>query len=499
MKPRGVAWRRPSGRKGFGASQSVNLLTDGAALLTPKLASALAPHRAAFVGIYVFTLLLYARPNDLFPGLLGEFPLAKIVAIIAPLAYFSRQISSGEPLVRWTLEIKMVLLISLLGVLWMPAAASPKDSMDTLTDPFLKAVTIFVLMVNVINTRERLCSLWKLVIISGTVLATFAIRSYLSGQFTMRGLRIEGLVNGMFGNPNDLAAALDMLLPFAVVLGLMNKGKARIFYLVCAFVMAFGIIATFSRGGFLGLLATGGVLLWKLGRGQRFKTIFTTVFILGILLAATPGGYGSRLSSIFDNNKDKTGSAQERRQLMERAFEVFMRRPVVGVGMGNFHIYSIREKEAHNAYLEIAAELGVMGLIAYLIVIFAPFRSLRRIEEQTTQDSSEEGRQMRYLSVAIQAALVAYIVCSFFASIQYLWYLYYTVGYGVALRFIYAAETQQAVVPNNSLVRSAWPTQATRRTGRGKGMLWQSAPAHGKSSQKSPQPIVNPQNFRRTT
>ena len=37
------------------------------------------------------------------------------------------------------------------------------------------------------------------------------------------------------------------------------------------------------------------------------------------------------------------------------------------------HIYSIREKEAHNAYLEIAAELGVMGLIAYLIVIFAHF------------------------------------------------------------------------------------------------------------------------------
>jgi hypothetical protein len=43
-------------------------------------------------------------------------------------------------------------------------------------------------------------------------------------------------------------------------------------------------------------------------------------------------------------------------------------------------------------------------------------------------------RTAYYLSVGIQAASVAYIVCSLFASIQYLWYLYYPVAYAIALR-----------------------------------------------------------------
>jgi O-antigen ligase len=143
---------------------------------------------------------------------------------------------------------------------------------------------------------------------------------------------------------------------------------------------------------------------------------------------------------------------------------------VVGVGMGNFHIYSIREKEAHNAYLEIAAELGVMGLIAYLIVIFAPFRSLRRIERKTRDMGSTGEREMYWMSVGIQAAFIAYMVCSFFASIQYLWYLYYTAAYAVALRQIHAAEKMEISSPDNQT-----PPAPGAKTAR--GTLWRSFPS----------------------
>jgi O-antigen ligase len=138
--------------------------------------------------------------------------------------------------------------------------------------------------------------------------------------------------------------------------------------------------------------------------------------------------------------------------------------------MGNFHIYSISEKEAHNAYLEIAAELGVMGLIAYLVVIFAPFRSLRRIERQTRDMRSKSEREMYWLSVSIQAALIAYMVCSFFASIQYLWYLYYTAAYAVALRQIHAAEEMESTLPNTQT--PAPPLKPGAKTA--KGVLWPS-------------------------
>jgi O-antigen ligase len=407
-------------------------LTSGAGATRGK-------HWMAFAGVYLFTLMLYARPNDLLPAL-GAFPLVKIVAVGVLLIYIGSKISAGERLSVWTLEMTMLMVIAALGLLLMPIAASPKQSMDMLTDSYLKTVIIFILMVNLIDTRGRIFSMWKLVVVCGAALGVGAIRSYIKGEFTTQGLRIEGLVGGMFENPNDLATALDLLLPFAVTLTLISKGLARLFYLACAAVLAVGVLFTLSRGGFLGLIASSGVLLWKLGRWRRLKTTLGVALICGILLAVMPGGYGARIATIFNTAQDQTGSAQLRSELMKRAASVAVSRPIVGVGMGNFHIYSIHEKAAHNAYLEIAAELGVMGLIAYLILILAPLRSLRRIERQTMIMRSRGEREMYWLSVSIQAALVAYMVCSFFSSIQYLWYLYYTAAYAVALRQIHAAE-----------------------------------------------------------
>src|SRR5499426_4493141 len=151
-------------------------LTSGAGATRGK-------HWLAFAGVYLFTLMLYARPNDLLPAI-GAFPLVKIVAISVLLIYIGSKISSGERLSVWTLEMTMLVVIAALGLLFMPIAASPKDSLDTLTDKFLKTVIIFVLMVNLIDTRRRLFSLWKLVVICGAALGIGAIRSYIKGEFT---------------------------------------------------------------------------------------------------------------------------------------------------------------------------------------------------------------------------------------------------------------------------------------------------------------------------
>jgi O-antigen ligase len=432
-------------------ANSPNAVEQGGEIRLPLTSDAGAPrgkHWLAFAGVYLFTLMLYARPNDLLPAL-GDFPLVKIVAISALLIYIGSKISAGERLSGWTLEMTMLVVIAALGLLFMPIAVSPQHSMAVLTEVYLKTVIIFILMVNLIDARQRIFSLWKLVVICGAALGVGAIRSYIKGEFTMRGLRIEGLVGGMFENPNDLATALNLLLPFAVALTVISKGLARLFYLGCAAILTVGILVTLSRGGFLGLLALCVVLLWKLGRGRRLKTILVAVLICGTLFAVMPGGYGARIATIFNTEQDQTGSAQQRRELMERAATIAIKHPLIGVGMGNFHIYSIHDKPAHNAYLEIAAELGVMGLIAYLILIFAPLRSLHRIERQTRGGRSKSAWEMYWLSVSIQAAFIAYMVCSLFASIQYLWYLYYTAAYAVALRQIYAAEEMEILSPDN--------------------------------------------------
>lgn len=407
-------------------------------------------HGLAFAGLFLFTFLLYARPNEMFPQAFGSFPITRIVAVATLLAYFFSKLFKGERLTIWPLELKMLAVITLLGIIFTPIAVAPGDSISMLIDTFLKVGAIFVLMINLIDTRERLTALMKVAVICGTVMAIGAVIDYAAENYSAKGIRIVGWVGGLFGNANDLAASLTLLLPLAVYLGVKARGMARVAWFAVAPVLAAGVVATFSRMGFLSMVAVGAVLLWKLGRGKRVATALAFMLLLGVFLAAMPGGYGDRITSIFFTERDPTGSAQERRDLLERAVQVASNRLVIGVGMGNYHIYSLREKVAHNSYLEISAELGVAGLIAYLIMIFAPWRSLRRIERELrgvpfeSYGGPKPWQEIYYLSIALQATFAGYLVCSFFGSIQYQWFIYYPIAYAVALRNIYQAERGEA-------------------------------------------------------
>ena len=389
----------------------------------------------AFAGVYLFTVLLYVRPNELFPGLLGEFPITKLVAIATAAIYIASRLNQNKALTIWSFEISMMASMTLLAVMLMPAAASPQDTVNVLQDKFFKVVVIFVLMINLINTRERLRWSLQLVVIGGFALGLDGIRSFLAGEL-YRG-RIRGAsVGGVFGNPNDLAAWLVMLLPVAVTLALTRKGLVRLAYLGVAIVLGLAVLVTFSRGGFLGLIAMGGVLLWKLRRRNRFLLLVSTMLLAGALILLMPTSYGSRLATIFRPESDSTGSAQLRQAVLERGLVLAARHSVVGIGMGNFHIYSIQELRAHNAYVEVWAELGALGFIAYLTLILVPFRKLWYLERGAIGGQDEVSIDIYYLSVGLQSELVAYIVCSFFGSIQYEWFLYYPVAYAVSLKVI---------------------------------------------------------------
>lgn len=437
-------------------------------------------YRLAFAGLFCLILLLYARPNELFPETFGEAPIIKSVAIATMAIYFISKMSRGDQLTIWPLELKAVLLIALLGAAFIPIAASPQDSIDALWEMFLKVVVIFVLLINLVDNSERLRMVTKAVVFCGGALAVLALRSYLSGDFKLMAtkdgqivaLRIMGAGGGFFGNPNDLATCFDLLLPLALAFGLMERGLMRMLYFACALAMAAGVMVTFSRGGFLGLVGAGCVMLFKSARHNRALVGCCLVAVFGLFLLAAPSGYGGRISSIFDIGGDPTGSAKARRDLLERASILALHHPVIGVGMGNIHIYSIHEQVAHNSFLEISTELGGLGLIAYLALIFAPLRSLRRNERELLNSRDESQAPARgekcphetyYLVVAVQAILVAYVICSFFSSIQYLWYLYFPVAYAISLRRICA--TQQAD-------RSAASDHAADSAPGGGGVLW---------------------------
>jgi len=460
-------------------------------------------HRLAYAGVALFTLLLYLRPNEMFPETFGTFPLVKIVGIVMLIAYLLSRLYWSEKITVLPIELKMAFAIYLLGWLHTPFAIDPAGSIATLTDTYLKVLLVFMLMINLLGDRQRLVLIMKLIVVCGAVLAFGAIRDYATGNLRMMGVRIEGIVGGIFGNPNDLATSLDMIIPLALVLVMTQRGIWRFICLVSIPMMALAVALTFSRGGFLGLIIGSGLILWKLGEKNRARTVILSLLAVSVLAVAIPSKYSERLSTIVENDKDKTGSANERKDVMYRALYTAVHHPVIGVGMSNFARYSIHEMVAHNSYFEIAAELGLAGLIFYLIMILAPLRSCQRIEQQTKPAPDQEGRvdrspaglrrrELYLLSVALQATLYVYLLCSFFASIQYLWFVYYPIAYAVGLRTIrQIEESQEAEAGATNSGRRESP-ETRLGSGLRSGALWKSKRSRQKingtemSGQQSP-------------
>src|SRR5262249_15260615 len=120
------------------------------------------------------------------------------------------------------------------------------------------------------------------------------------------------------------------------------------------------------------------------------------------------------------------------------------RHPLFGIGMGNYAPeMSYRGLVTHNSYTQVAAEMGLAALYCYGMFIIAPLRKLRQLARETL--GVPANADFYYLTVWLQAALLGYLVCSFFASVAYLWYVFYLVGYAVCLRRLYEHETGKQV------------------------------------------------------
>lgn len=390
-------------------------------------------HFVTYVGLLLFTFFVFFRPYELYDVPLLDYG-AQVLAVLTLLAYFPSQLAAEGNLTARPREVVFALLLLLTALLSVPTAISPGEAWENFVE-FLKVILIFVVAVNVVRTERRLRALILIPLAVSVMLSFNAFSDYRSGHLALKGVRIKGALGGLFDNPNDLALHLVTMIPLAVGFALSRRGALRkVSYGLCAALFTAGVVATFSRAGFLGLLAAAGVLAWKYGRKHRLTVAVLMVLTLGVFVATTPGEYGSRITSMFTG--DATGSADARRDLFWRSALVALRYPITGVGIGNFYYKGAHDHVSHNAYTQVAAEMGMAALAFYVLFMVTPLRRLRRVERESSAD--RERANFYHLAVGLQASLVAYMVTSFFASVAHLWYVYYLVAYAVCLRRLYA-------------------------------------------------------------
>ena len=208
--------------------------------------------------------------------------------------------------------------------------------------------------------------------------------------------------HGMFGQPNPFAGYLGTILPIALAMTLVaHPGRFRVIAAISVLLIGMGIVLSLSRGAWLGLAISLAVM--ALAWSPRARTLIiplagVIVLVVGLaVLGLLPPNLATRITSVTDNfgvfdvkNVPPTSenfAVVERMAHWQAGWEMFVDYPFLGVGPGNYpavyeQYYIPPWKEAlghaHNYYLNMAAEAGVPGLVAFLTLLGLAFRGLRR-------------------------------------------------------------------------------------------------------------------------
>jgi hypothetical protein len=416
-------------------------------------------HGITYAALFLFTVVLYARPAEFYPSPLTA-SIAFIIGMITLAVFVPSQLSIDGTLTARPREVNLILLFLLTGLLSIPLAINPGQAWLTFSDTFIRCIIIFVVMVNAVRTEGRLKGLLFLAIAVSVWLSVGAINDYRLGLTTVEGYRVGGRGAGIFGNSNDMSLFLVTILPIAIALTFSTRRvMARIFYVLSAMLMIAAIMLTYSRGGFIGALVCLGFLGWKLGHRNRLLVGIFGVILCILALALAPHNYSIRLLSIFVPSLDPLGSSDARREELIRSIHVALRHPLFGIGMGNYASeMSYRGLVTHNAYTQVAAEMGMTALVCYTMFIVTPLKRLGQIVRQTFETRTRS--RYYYLAIGLQASLLGYMVASFFASVAYIWYVYYLVAYAVCLRRLYEAEMGVILLPERQMRKQKTSTRS---------------------------------------
>jgi O-antigen ligase len=383
----------------------------------------------AYFWLAVFYVVYCARPEDWIPGL-RYVPLAKIsgvFAIVGLLLSLGRSKRGLRDLPR-----EAVYLLLLIGLFFVSAAFSPvwKGGAFFRALDFAKVFVAWVLTFVAVTSLARLR---RVLFIQTASVAVISIVSMVKGASHPR---LDGVLGGIYSNPNDLAFAIVLSLPFCLAFLLRTDSILRkAVWTVSLLLMIGALFLTASRGAFITFLVAGAVSLWHFGiKGRRLYLIGVAALIAIVVGIAAGGHLKDRLlamsgdGSATDAESSAYGSYEQRRILISRSLEGIERYPMLGIGLHNFSSYSGVWRDVHVTYLQIAVEGGIPCLILYLMFFGRGFSNLRRLKHMGDPDP-----EVQLFAGALHSSLVGFLVGALFAPEAYQYFPYFAVAYTAVL------------------------------------------------------------------
>lgn len=198
------------------------------------------------------------------------------------------------------------------------------------------------------------------------------IRNYARGvtYVSVEGYGHESFTSGAF-RPNDVAFMLVLALPMAWYLAL-HRGRGVVmwinrFYIPLGMV---GVFLTASRGALIPAIFALVIIpltMGKMRRGSKMMTLALAIAVIPITVAVVPASSWQRLATTKSDLE--SGTLTHRRDIWRAGFEVFNHHPMLGVGPGNYEVaagaYLDRPRPAHNAFLAVLVEQGMVGFALF--------------------------------------------------------------------------------------------------------------------------------------
>ena len=262
---------------------------------------------------------------------------------------------------------------------------------------YITVLVMFLLSTNFFANRERLRVLVSFLTFFGFALSVFALLQYFTwnGKFYWIRPTLSGLGSpfGPFANHNHFAGYIELLigLPISLIVANAIRREERIFYGFLAAVIGVTILFSLSRGGmvslfielmFIGLLSSRTQaktsIFW---RGTVIIVLVAMIFIGAVWIGADPV-----VERVTGNNQDSFSTS--RTWVWKDALKVFQAYPISGAGVGAFQtVYPRRSDydgvygfvaQAHNDYLQVLADGGIIGGVLALWFIGVVLRDVMR-------------------------------------------------------------------------------------------------------------------------
>jgi O-antigen ligase len=364
-----------------------------------------------FLGLLGLLVINLIRPGEIYP-LFAMFRVERFFAILVLLSFFLNNYKLVfPPITKRLLLFYGAILLGVPFAVWRMGAFQGGIE-------FGKVVFYHLLIVALVTTRQRL----RHFLIVLTCLVGFLALSSFILYATSSG-----------GDPNTLGITLVSMLPFAGLL-LLSRGMGfwRWIGLVVAGASVCTVVITGSRTAFFSMMFL--FFIFALTTKFRVVVLPAAVLMLGLIWFVTPEQYKNRYLSV--QRLDTDASYQARVHSRKIGWQMFLHNPVTGVGIRQFGNASGMQysKEAglarrswlnaHNLYIQLLAELGLVGTICWLAFAGTTFlQNLRLIKILKADDTVPPW--MRFYPTAANLSMLCLFLAGFAAHSLYRtsWYM----------------------------------------------------------------------------